>query len=1004
MKKPVMLTIISILLISVFISLLVTIPPEPKQIDTIQDESPISVSNFNDLLTQESYTQTVYSELEEISGTKELSIFPLNSIQSSQTNIAYDSVDYWLLNFTYNKVYQSKSHQEDTSGVIQYNLNQTITTTFFSSMPVILATYRNTTMNANDRTQIITQTIVDENYQANAGFSVEFGLDYFFKAQIFGIGPVIGPGTGSLPFSKKWVFNTPMDGKAILEKRGVQFPVAIPLLNIGVSIGPQIDSDFTASVKSNDLAARLSTNKLEWRKDGSIQSFSLELPEFYSDNVITTDLFDFDMEATLSLVFYLDITIGLAIFKLPFSFPIFSFPIAKAHLQTENIDTLNLAINVNPSEKLPFVFGVNYNFSDVNGDNDGILEPGDIVDFSVWITNLGDGSALGVNSTVDSVNVTVSGQDSTSLLERNRGNYDLHSGFQFSIPSAYSGSFILANATFEYLATNGSTYTNFYELYFRVVQPGDSYLEISAIFLDHPGTYWKTGDPVGIYFNVTNRGSTDITYAELSVISAFDTDTINTATLVNGITNSSSLSIGSSTTLGFVNISTTTAHDDGLIYLYFYVYYEDATYAYIDLLYFAIPIFLPKPEFDIVSAVGYEPDSDGLFEAGETVKIEFTVQNIGEGNAFDVSGIITTDNPDLNITKANVTIGDVAAAASTTSTKATIEIPKTARNQTATFTLYLIAKDVKGHEVAQVFNITIDITELPTPIITLLSYSIDDSVYGNDDGIPDPGEIFLLYINIQVDNVGFRVSGSANTSSELFLYNASSIYGDLIDQVSSGDGFIVEVPLNYPGGNAQIDVTVFGESYAGRKVNATGYIELLIDTGDISAPVMNMLDAIPNQVTQGDDLSFSVNVQDPTPTNEISSGIDRVLLVWAFNEEEIQITEILDLDSDGSYNFKLPTSSLGTYYFIPVAIDVAGNIQFIADNGEVFIVEVISATTTPTTTMTSETTTTTSTKTTTMTSEMTTEGTPIPILAILLSLFLVAIVSRIKQKISGKKR
>ncbi|MFX1516752.1 MAG: hypothetical protein ACFFC6_10605, partial [Promethearchaeota archaeon] len=714
----------------------------------------------------------------------------------------------------------------------------------------------------------------------------------------------------------------------------------------------------------------------------------------------TTDLFDFDMEATLSLVFYLDITIGLAIFKLPFSFPIFSFPIAKAHLQTENIDSLNLITQVNPSEKLPYVYGVNYNFSDVNGDNDGILEPGDIVDFSVWITNLGDGSALGVNSTVDSLNVTVLGQDSTPFLERNRGNYDLHSGFQFPIPSDYSGSFILANTTFEYLATNGSTYTNIYELYFRVVQSGDSYLEVSDVFLDHLGTYWKTGDPVGIYFNVTNRGSADITYAELSVASAFDTDTINPATLVNEITNSSSLSIGSSTTLGFVNISTTTTHDDGLIYLYFYVYYEDATYAYTDLLYFAIPVFLSKPEFDIVSAVGYEPDSDGLFEAGETVDIEFTVQNIGESNAFDVSGVITTDNPDLNITKANVIIGDVAAATSTTSTKATIEIPMTARNQTATFTLYLTAKDMKGHEVAQVFNITIDITELPIPVITLLSYSIDDSVYGNSDGVPDPGEILLLYINIQVDNVGFSVSGSANTSSKLFFYNASSFYGDLTDQVSSGDGFIVEVPLNYPGGIAQIDVTVFAESYAGRKVNTTDHLELSIDTGDITSPVMNLLDTIPNQVLQSDDLSFSVNVQDPTPTNEISSGLDRVLLLWVFNEGEIQITEVLNQDSDGSYDFELPTSTLGTYYFIPVAIDVAGNIQFVADNGEVFIVEVVSTPTTSTTTMSSGTISTT----TTTTSETTPAGTSVTSLFILFSLLLLTIVSRLRQRILKRRR
>lgn len=963
---------------------MVTIRPESQQIETISDDiSP----NFNELLDQETFTQTVYTELKEISGTKELSISPLASIKSTQSGIIYDTVDFWLLNFTYIKVYQSQSHQEDTSGIIQYNLNQTITTTVFASMPVVLATYRNNSVNTNEQTQVITQAVVDDNYQAKMGFSVGFDLDYFFKAQIFGIGPVVGPGNGNLPFDKSWIFDTPMNGEAVLGKVGVSFPVVIPLLNIGVSVGPKIDTDFSASVRSNDSDVDLTCNYLEWEKEGAIQAFSMGVPEFFFEDTTTVDLFDFDMELTLSLVFYLDITIGVPIFNLPFHFPIFSFPAAKTHLQTENVDALNLATNVYPSDDLPFVYGVAYNYTDQNGDNDGILEPGDTVDFSVLVTNLGDGSALMVNSTTDSVNVSVSGEDSIPLLLKNRGNYEIQTDFQFTIPSDYAGGFILVNVTFEYFSVNGSIWTSLYELYFRVVHSGDTYLEVSDIFLDHLGDYWKSGDNIGIYFNVTNRGSANIENAQILVADALDTDTLNPATLDIDQTNISDISIGASTILGFINLSTSLVHDDSLIFLYFYVYYEDATYAYVDLLYFTLPVFLPKPDFNLLSSVGYETDSDGFFEAGETVEIEFNVQNIGEGDAFGVTGFITTDNPDLNLTLPYVIFDDIPASGSTTSTRATIKIPITARNQTATFSLYLTGNDMKEHETYQVFNITIDIVELPSPEIILMSYSIDDSIYGNDDGIPDPGELFLMYINIHVTNVGFSVSGSVNTSSELLIYNDSSFYGYVEDQTVSGDGFIVEVPLNYPGGILRIDVTVFAESLSGRKINQSGYLELTIDTGDVSFPTMDLIDTIPSQLFQNSEVSFSMKVQDPSSTNEVTSGIDKVLVVWTFSNGEIQVTEISDPDQDELYEFEFDTSISGVYQFIPIAIDLAGNIQYLSDNGQIFKIEIISVTTTPTTT-TLETSTTTTTP----------SEAPIPIMFVFMSLLLLSIITRFNRK------
>ena len=91
-------------------------------------------------------------------------------------------------------------------------------------------------------------------------------------------------------------------------------------------------------------------------------------------------------------------------------------------------------------------------------------------------------------------------------------------------------------------------------------------------------------------------------------------------------------------------------------------------------------------------------------------------------------------------------------------------------------------------------------------------------------------------------------------------------------------------------------------------------------------------------------------MQDPSVTNEIRSGIDRVLLIWMFNDGDIQLTEISDLNADGSYDIELDTSTSGIYYFFPIAIDIAGNIQYIDKNGDEFSVEVVSSSTSTTTT------------------------------------------------------
>ena len=111
---------------------------------------------------------------------------------------------------------------------------------------------------------------------------------------------------------------------------------------------------------------------------------------------------------------------------------------------------------------------------------------------------------------------------------------------------------------------------------------------------------------------------------------------------------------------------------------------------------------------------------DGYFEAGETVFIEFTIENIGNGNGYGVEGYLTSDSTDLNFTEPYIYFNNLAPTESDTSSYAILEIPLTAKNQTANFTLYLTAFDSKGHLITQQILITITLVELPSPEINLL--------------------------------------------------------------------------------------------------------------------------------------------------------------------------------------------------------------------------------------------------------------------------------------------
>ncbi|MHA1687585.1 MAG: hypothetical protein ACTSYD_14475 [Candidatus Heimdallarchaeaceae archaeon] len=970
------------------------------QISRNRDSSEISL-NFEKLLAQEPFGESSTVPLILKSSNKTLQITPLE-FDTVKKSPNVDMSERYLLNFSYIEEYIISAHQEDTTGIAQYNVNETIGIAFYAFFPVVLEIYHNSTVSTDSLSYITSRLYTDPNYKAKIGFTVSFTLEYFFLANLGLIKPTVGPDAYTISFDYHWEFDTPLDGKLIGKKYTrplLSIPQPTPVLQVGIGVQPKIDTDISAKLDIDNKDLSLSTDSLQWYRNNTIQSFSVFVPEFYTKNNLLINIFKFDMSFTLSLQFFLDITVtAIKIFKKTFSFPIFAIPIKTLHLPLPEEANIPLSMNVTPSGKIPVVYGVDYALSDTAGDNDGLIEPGEKIDLELLIVNLGEGSAINVNTTIVSDNVTIYGADSVPLLLKNREAYALQSGFYFTVPSDYTADFIIATATFTYLALNGTVYYSTYDFYLRVVDPSDTYLEVSNLIVDYPGSYWKAGDNIDIYFNVTNRGARDINYAQILFSAGLDTDTVNPVTVVSDTTNTTSLAVGESAILGSITLSSDIQHDDGLVYLYLDVYYEDNEYGYFDPYCPVIPIYVPKPDFTVVSTLGIDQDLDGKFEAGESLLIEFNIQNIGEGTGYNIAGYVTSDNPDLNITYPEVSFNDLAPNEEGGSTFARIDIPITARNQTAIFTLHLTAEDSKGHVLYWTFNISLEIIEKPSPIIELKYYSIDDNLYGDGDGVPEPGETFLLYVYTMVNNTGLNIIGTAN-SSDLIFYNDTCNYGDLTDELSSGEGYWVYVPLDYHGGETYINLNISAESYSGRKVYDTAYIVLDIPAGDLTPPEITLEQDVPSQIYVNEPLIVNVTITDPLVTGELQTGVAKIVLFYTFNDGEIIMVELYG--SDGTYSAIFDTSQAGSYEFIIAAVDNAGNIDFLPQS-DAFKVDIVEKQTETTqTTETSQSTETTQETTTPQTTEKSSYALVMSILP-LLCVFTIRFIRR-KKRTKGKE-
>lgn len=904
-----------------------------------------------------------YAELVTNSSQSNLEVTKISETTHLKEGIS--TTDY-ILNFTHIREYSTQADQEGkVLGFISYKLEESFNMKAYSYFPVVLRVTSTSSVKAGTWTNVETQAFLNPEYTAAIGFTTTAGLSFEFQQDIPFIGDHYGPENLSHTYAKKWEFPTPLNGMFLGAKQEVTVPIPpnIPILrSLGIGVQPKIDADFSANLRSNKNEVVLTNTELDWVEDGSIQSFSFQVPEFTPSEDILLELFDFNMDFSLALDFSLEADIDLWVTSFDLSLRVYTWELGLIDLPLQG--TLPLSFDVNPTEALPDILGLGYEWTDNDDDQ---LQPGDSVNLTVFYTNIGRAAAHNLSIDVVSENVTTSGSDSIDYLGPEKFDFRSSTNFGFTVPLDYPAFTIWTQIIFTSISPNGTEVTSSYPIPFRVEHPSYAFVQATDDFLIYSqGDVWWSGSQVDLAFRVSNDGDQDVSFTNLNLVSISDTDDSYPVSVVTDVSNDTSLLVGTTAILGNLTLTADPLHDDGFVTLNIILYYEDSNYYYQDLIRYTLVVVKQRPILDLAGAMGQDEDLDGVFEAGERVNIFFNLTNSGYGTVSDLEGQLVADSPDLNFTTTNVWFLDLPAGEYQESSIAVVELSEHAMNQTAEFSLYVTGTDERGNPIQAVFGLLIEVVEIPVPTIELVSYSIDDSVHGNGDGQVDPGEVFLLYINVATEGRAVGVVGNVSCTQNIYIHNTTSSYGDLNTGTSEGEGFIVGIPLGYDGSEVRVEITVAGESLAGRSILKSAYLILDVPLGDITNPDLTLRSNLPATVVVDTTLILEVLVEDPPGSEGLTSGVEDVYFFWAYENETIQIQKLNSTNS--TFEAELTLEKEGNYFFAFLAIDQAGNYAILADGEEAFLVEVYSG---QTTTMGEHTTTSTTTTTASNTSENT---------------------------------
>lgn len=200
-----------------------------------------------------------------------------------------------------------------------------------------------------------------------------------------------------------------------------------------------------------------------------------------------------------------------------------------------------------------------------------------------------------------------------------------------------------------------------------------------------------------------------------------------------------------------------------------------------------------QPDTPYLALEGYEIDDDaagasqgngnGILEYGETIELSMTLKNIGLPEASAVTGQLSTADPHTTLLVDQASFGTIPGSGGTASSSAPF--------------VFAVSPDVPDQHV---IAFELAISELPdtlafdltaaAPAVDVIAMEVDDTVGGDGDGIPEPGESVELILTLGNSGsaAAVNVMGTLTGGAFLTADPTAQSFGELVpdSQVPGG--------------------------------------------------------------------------------------------------------------------------------------------------------------------------------------------------------------------------
>ncbi|HPE87306.1 MAG: C25 family cysteine peptidase [Bacteroidales bacterium] len=331
-------------------------------------------------------------------------------------------------------------------------------------------------------------------------------------------------------------------------------------------------------------------------------------------------------------------------------------------------------------------------------------------------------------------------------------------------------------------------------------------------------------------------------------------------------------------------------------------------------------VLVASPEGPYVLLGSFEVDdsqgnNNGMADYNETILLNIALSNLGNSDATNVTGTLTTADEDITLLQDTYTFGPIAAQGSVT------------ENGVYEFQIAPVIDDNKKVEFnleitdgSEVWNSKITIT-LHAPILEIGNLSINDQTGGNGNGRLDAGEtadIAFTVLNVGSADISAVENLLSSSSVEVTINNGSAVFSQLLAGAAQQANFNISIDEGVTVGTiVELHLLTSAAGYMTEKtfLPKIGLILEDFETGDFSA--FNW--------TQGQ-----------YPWSVVAGGASGDFSAQSGDISDEQTSELklaVEVLADDTIKFFAKVSSEATYDYLRFYIDGQKKDEWSGDNG-----------------------------------------------------------------------